>query len=136
MMVSIDPDGGIREQIPLAPLAPPQRSGAHGGMTILDGHGGALALDLATIEPDMLSDACQRLLTGDVPHGACVIKVCFGDHCYVLSRRGSQHGSDILAITKLFDPGEHVALDLDLAWIVMGLLDSANKRRTTVQSSI
>lgn len=94
------------------------------GMTILDGHGGALVLDLSRPELHLLGDACGRLLAGDVPRHASVIKVRCGEHCYILSRQSE----DTLRIVNFFDPAERVILGLDLARIVAGMLESATQR--------
>lgn len=125
-MLDTDVNDGMRGSAPVAP--PTTRHGeTRRIMTILDGRGGTLALDFAGLDPRLLTDACQRLLSGDVPRGASVIKVCSGDRCYLLSRQSSQHGEDLLSIANLFDPGERVALGCDLAWMVIGLLESVHR---------
>lgn len=102
-----------------------ERGEAQRGMTILDGRDGALTLDLAHPELRLLSEACKRLLAGDVPRGASVIMVRSGACCYIVSHQASSQGEPVLTISNLFDRGERVTLGLDLARVVIGLLDAA-----------
>lgn len=116
------------------------RSGQR-AMTICDGNGGTLSLDLTCSETGWLADACRRLLSGSVPRGASAIKVHASEKCYMLTRHtdgadgsngsngadgadgaGDSDGEEI-HIVNLFDPAEHIALAHDIAWLVISLLE-------------
>jgi hypothetical protein len=104
---------------------------AHGlqrGMTIADGRGGALWLDLASPGISRLAEALLRLMSGRVPPGATVLKVTVGAEVYLASWREGGDGEEMLQLAKLFDPGERVALSRTTAETVASLLALAARQ--------
>jgi hypothetical protein len=101
-------------------------------LTVLDGRGGALALDLASDDLHWLADACRRLLRGTVPLGASALKVRAAEKCYLVSRRPQSHEPEAawnLTIANLYDSGESVTLASDLAEVLASMIDEAILRR-------
>src|SRR5258708_34444633 len=81
---------------------------AHGlqrGMTIADGRGGALWLDLASPGIGRLAEALLRLMSGQVPPGAPVLKVTVGAEGYLASWREGGDGEGALQLAELLSPG-------------------------------
>jgi len=101
----------------------PHANGARAprGMTICDGRGGALTLDLASPEVGSLADACRRLMGCHLPPGASVLKVSTAGGVYLLSTHARADGG--LQISNLYDPAERIVLTRDLAEIVVALLE-------------
>lgn len=97
-------------------------------MTIYDGKGGLLCLDVTNGELRWFVDACRRLLTGTIPNGASAIKVRAADKCYLLNRHTTDDGATDLQIVNLFDPTERVSLTFDLAGLVSSLLEQTLPR--------
>ncbi len=108
----------------------PARRGA--ALTVLDGHGGALGLDLAADDLRWLADACRRLVRGSMPFGACALKVRAAEKCYLVSRTPATsdlQAAGSLTIANLYDSGESVTLAGDLAEVLASLIDEAILRR-------
>lgn len=80
------------------------------GMTIMDGRGGSLALDLSHPELCWLADACEQLTGGNV---SGILKVHAAGQVYVLARHSHADQQVEISISSLFDPGERVVLTED-----------------------
>lgn len=93
------------------------------GLTIADGGGGHLALDLRCGELRWLADACRRLMSGALPQGASAIKVRAAEKCYLVNSATAADGGPRITIVNLFDPGERVALTSDVAAVVAALIE-------------
>jgi hypothetical protein len=102
--------------------------GLQRGMAIADGRGGALWLDLASPGISRLAEALLRLMSGQVPPGATVLKVTVGAEVYLASWREGGDGEETLQLAKLFDPGERVALSRITAETVASLLALAARQ--------
>jgi hypothetical protein len=109
---------------------PPTPSGAaevlelrRQGMTICDGQGGTLTLDLTRKELRWLVFACRRLLAGTVPPGASMLKVDIGITVYLLSCLPHADGAAEIRIADLYDPTQRAILPRDLAEIMAALLE-------------
>src|SRR5258708_1563105 len=104
-------------------------------LTVLDGQGGALSLDLSCGELQWLVDACRRLLQGALPRGASAFKVRAAERCFLVSRvacddaAGASEREPRLTIADLFDPGASVTLPLELAAVVTSLIETGIERR-------
>jgi hypothetical protein len=92
-------------------------------MTICDGLGGALDLDLDCRELEALTFACHCLLDGMAPPGASLIKVTAGDAVYLVSHPKPTSDSVCLQIVSLYQPTECVLLSCDLAQLVVALIE-------------
>lgn len=92
-------------------------------MTICDGLGGSLGLDLDCLELEALTFACHCLLDDVAPPGASLIKVTAGDQVYLVSRPKPADGLICLEIASLYDPGERVQLTPDMARLVVALVE-------------
>jgi hypothetical protein len=93
------------------------------GMTIYDGRGGSLALDLSSRETLWLADACHRLVTGAIPPGASAIKVRAAEKSYLLSSCVSTLAEAEVRIVNLFEPAERVTLSHDMARMIASLVE-------------
>jgi hypothetical protein len=116
--------------------------GRHGSaLTVLDGQGGALSLDLSCGELCWLVNACRRLLQGALPRGASAFKVRAAERCFLVSRVACDdvdadgQCEPRLSITDLFDPGASVTLPLELAAVVTSLIETSIARRAHPASS-
>ena len=97
-------------------------------ITVLDGCGGALSVDLSSSEVRWLADACHCLLHGALPQGASALKVRTAEKCYLVSRRANTRSTDDacdITIANLFDPGESVTLPSGLASLVTALIEAS-----------
>src|SRR5262249_42069296 len=92
-------------------------------MTICDGLGGSLDLDLDCRELEALILACHCLLDGMAPPGASLIKVTAGDEVYLVSVPKSAGEAVYLQIASLYEPTERVQLNRDLAQLVVALIE-------------
>ncbi len=93
------------------------------GMTICDGQGGTLTLDLTRKELRWLVFACRRLLAGSVPPGASMLKVDAGNTVYLLSCLPHADGEAEIRIADLYDPTQRAILPRDLAEMMAALLE-------------
>lgn len=110
-------------------MAAPREAGrSAAGLTIADGDGGHLALDLRCGELRWLADACRRLVSGALPQGASAIKVRAAEKCYLLNTAPAADGVARITILNLFDPGERVALTRDVASVVAALIEDGVAR--------
>src|SRR5262249_53980459 len=98
---------------------------AHPVMTICDGQGGSLVLDLASPHLRWLVDAIGRLVSDRLPAGACLLKVFAAEQVYLLRRCTTASGELEIQITNLFDPSEQVTLSQMLAEMVASLGEEA-----------
>jgi hypothetical protein len=98
-------------------------------MTICDGRGGSLVLDLASPHLRWLVDAIGRLVSDQLPAGACLLKVFAAEHVYLLRRSVTANSGPEIQITNLFDPAEQVVLSQMLAEMVARLGEEALRRR-------
>ena len=94
----------------------------HPGMTIIDGRGGSLTLDLARPELHWLAEACERLADGNLPPNASVLKVHAAGQVYLLARHSHADHAPEISISNLFDPGERVVLTEDTARLATNLI--------------
>jgi hypothetical protein len=92
-------------------------------ITICDGLGGSLGLDLDCRELEALAFACHCLLDDMAPPGASLIKVTAGNHVYLVSRPKAQGEQIHLQITSLYEPEEHIQLTPDMAALVIALVE-------------
>jgi hypothetical protein len=92
-------------------------------MTICDGLGGSLGLDLDCRELEALAFACHCLLDGAAPPGASLIKVTAGDQIYLVSRSKSPGDSICLQIASLYEPDARVQLTAEMARLVVALVE-------------
>jgi hypothetical protein len=92
-------------------------------MTICDGRGGSLGLDLDCLELEALAFACHCLLDDLAPPGASVIKVTAGEQVYLVSRPRPAGDLVCLQIASLYEPGERVQLAPDMALLVVALVE-------------
>jgi hypothetical protein len=92
-------------------------------MTICDGLGGSLGLDLDCLELEALAFACLCLLDDLAPPGASVIKVTAGEQVYQVSRPRPAGDPVCLQIASLYEPGERVQLAPDMALLVVALVE-------------
>src|SRR5262245_9926588 len=102
---------------------------AHPVLTICDGRGGTLVLDLASPHLGWLVDAIGRLVSDQLPAGACLLKVFAAEQVYLLRRSTTAKGETEVQVTNLFDPAEQVVLSALLAEIVASLGEEALRRR-------
>jgi hypothetical protein len=93
------------------------------GMTICDGRGGALSLDLSRGELRWLVDGCRSLIAGAVPPGASMLKVHAGNTVYLLNYRSPVDDAAELQITDLYDPTQRVVLPPHLAEMIAALVE-------------
>lgn len=100
-------------------------------LTVLDGRGGALSLDLAAGELRWLVDACRRMLRGAAPAGASALKVRAAEKWYLVSSAITDPSTATprdVTIANLYDPGETVTLASDLAEMLATMIDEAIQR--------
>ena len=95
----------------------------HHALTIADGHGGGLSLDLRRGDVLLLADACRRLTAGAMPEGASAIKVRAAETCYLVSRAALPAGEPSITVLNLFDPSQRVQLAGDLAATLAALIE-------------
>lgn len=114
--------------IPSMPVAESANTRA-AGLTIADGDGWHLALDLRCAELRWVADACRRLVGGTLPGAASAIKVRAGEKCYLLNTTRAMDGDERITLLNLFDPGERVALTRDVAAIVATLIEDGVTRQ-------
>jgi hypothetical protein len=92
-------------------------------LTICDGLGGSLGLDLDCRELEALTFACHHLLDGIAPPGASLLKVTAGEQVYLVSRPKPSDEVICLEIASLYEPNERIQLTPDLARIVVALVE-------------
>ena len=92
-------------------------------ITICDGLGGSLGLDLDCRELEALTFACHHLLDGMAPPGASVLKVTAGKHVYLVSRPKPSDEAICLEIASLYEPDARIQLTPDMARIVVALVE-------------
>lgn len=93
----------------------------HRHVTICDGLGGVLSLDLTTPGLDELALACKALLTGTLPPGACLMCVQVGNETYMLRR--VKRAPNSIGVTRLGAQTQEVSLADDVLRLVVGLLE-------------
>ena len=97
-------------------------------VTISDGLGGILHLDLLRPGLDDLARACNALLAGmPLPPGACLMRVAAGDDTYLLRRVKAAPTS--IGILRLVAQGQGVSLNEDVLRLVMGLIERTRHLR-------
>jgi len=101
----------------------------HRYVTISDGLGGVLSLDLTTPGLDELALACKALLTGALPPGACLMRVWVGDEAYMLRR--VKRAPNSIGITRLGAQTQEVSLADDVLLLVVGLLERTHYLRAS-----
>lgn len=80
-------------------------------LSLVDGAGGRLTLQLTREERRALVEACRRVVGGSIPPGASMIKLCAsGGEVYLVSSRLAPGGQRTLRIANLYDPAEAVSL--------------------------
>jgi len=104
----------------------------HRHLTISDGLGGVLSLELTTPDLDELARACKALLTGALPPGACLMRVWVGDETYLLRR--VKRAPNSIGITRLGAQTQEVSLSEDVLLLVVGLLERTQCLRASAKS--
>jgi hypothetical protein len=99
----------------------------HRQLTISDGQGGILSLDLSQSGLDELADACNALLMGKLPPGACLMRVWIGDEPYLLRRL--KHTPDSIGIARLGAQAQEVSLTSDVLRLVIELIEQTRHMR-------
>lgn len=90
-------------------------------ITILDGLGGALSLNLTQPGLDALAHACNALLLDTLPPGACLLSVRVGDDMYLLRRVIDPPA--FIGITRVGARAQEVALSETVVRLVAGLVE-------------
>ena len=98
-------------------------------VTICDGLGGVLSLDLTTPGLNELARACKALLIGALPPGACLMRVWVGDETYMLRR--VERAPNSIGITRLGAQPQEVSLADDVLLLVVGLLERTHYLRAS-----
>jgi hypothetical protein len=101
-------------------------------VTICDGLGGVLSVDLTTPGLDELARACKALLTGALPPGACLMRVWVGDETYMLRR--VKRAPNSIGIIRLGAQSQEVSLADDVLLLVVGLLERTHYLRASSPS--
>jgi len=96
-------------------------------LTISDGQVGILSLDLSQSGLDELADACNALLLGKLPPGACLMRVWIGDEPYLLRR--VKHAPDSIGIARLGAQAQEVSLTGDVLRLVIELIEQTRHMR-------
>lgn len=96
-------------------------------MTITDGQGGILQLDLSQPGLDELSSACDALLSGKLPSGAFLMRVWAGEETYLLRR--VKHAPSSIGITRLGAQTQEVSLAEDVLRLVTGVIAQTRSLR-------
>ena len=97
-------------------------------VTISDGLGGILNLDLLRPGLDDLARACKALLAGmPLPPGACLMRVYAGDDTYLLRRVKAAPTS--IGILRLGAQSQGVSLNEDVLRLVIGLIEQTRHLR-------
>lgn len=113
-----------QELLPGLPGKVPEHGGKRRtGMTVADGLGGHLALDLSSRELRWLAEACRQLAGETPPSWARMLKVHCANVVYLVIRHESANGDREIEITNMADPSEHVRLSRDLAQLVASLIE-------------
>jgi hypothetical protein len=92
-------------------------------MTICDGLGGSLGLDLDCRELEALTFACHCLLDEMAPPGASLMKVTAGEQVYLVSRPQPSDSAICLEIASLYEPDARIRLTPDMARLVVALVE-------------
>lgn len=92
----------------------------HRQMTISDGQGGVLTLDLTQPGLDELARAFDTLLTGTLPHRACLMRVQAGKETFLLWR--VKHAPASVGITRLGAQSQEISLSEDVLRLVTRML--------------
>jgi hypothetical protein len=92
-------------------------------MTICDGLGGSLGLDLDCRELEALTFACHCLLDDMAPPGASLMKVTAGEQVYLVSRPQPSDSAICLEIASLYEPDARIQLTPDMARLVVALVE-------------
>jgi hypothetical protein len=101
-------------------------------VTISDGLGGVLSLDLTAQGLDELALACKALLTGALPPGACLIRVWVGDETFMVRR--VKRAPNSIGIIRLGAQTQEVSLAGDVLQLVVGLLERTQSLRESSPS--
>lgn len=103
----------------------------HPRITICDGLGGLLHLDLTQPGLDELAHACTALLAATLAPGSCMIRVWVGDDTFQLRQATRAPITiGITRITRLETEARGLALSEDVLRLVIQLLDSTQHLRT------
>lgn len=102
-------------------------------MTISDGQGGILQLDLSQPGLDELTRACDALLTGKLPSGACLMRVWAGDDTYLLRR--VKHSPASIGITRLGAQTQEISLAEDVLQLVTRVIEQTRMLRPPANES-
>jgi hypothetical protein len=97
-------------------------------VTISDGLGGVLSLDLTAQGLDELARACNALLTGAVPPGACLMRVWVGGDTYLIRR--VKRAPTSIGITCLGAQPQEVSLSEDAISLLIRLLERTQSLRS------
>lgn len=101
---------------------------AHRQLTISDGQGGLLSLNLSQPGLDDLADACNALLMGTLPPGACLMRVWAGDDTYLLRR--VKHAPTRIGIMRLGASAQEISLTEDVLKMVTELIEQSRYLRS------
>ena len=100
-------------------------------VTISDGLGGILHLDLLRPGLDDLARACKALLAGmPLPPGACLMRVSAGEDTYLLRRVKAAPTS--IGILRMGVQRQSVSLNEDVLRLVIGLIEQTRHRRPSL----
>jgi hypothetical protein len=99
----------------------------HRFLTISDGQGGVLSLDLTQPGLDALAHTCEALLRGTLPPGACLMRVVVGEDTYLLRR--VKQTPDSIGISRLGAPHQDVSLTADVLRLVVGVIQQSRSLR-------
>lgn len=104
----------------------------HPQMTICDGQGGVLSLDLTQPGLDELAHAFNALLESKLPPGACLLQVLAGSDIYLLRR--VKRAPTTIGITRMGAQAQEVSLTEDVLLIVTRLLETSQHLRAAAQA--
>jgi hypothetical protein len=98
-------------------------------LTVTDGQGHVLALNLGAPNLDALAEACRLIARGPLPSGASTISVRVGRDVYVLSWHTNPAGVPDIEIAQLFQPGCWLHLAPDMVVLFASLIEERLARQ-------